>query len=63
MPLPASMPPGAWWLPYRVRRYLTYRSQRRRLVKARDGWGVSGHKAGQIIAEARAAADDIMGRH
>lgn len=61
MPLPASMPRGPWWLPYRARRYLTYRASRRQIVRGRDGWGLT--RVSRIDAEARAAADEIMGRH
>ena len=61
MPLPSPMPSGAWWLPYRVRRYLTFRRQRRIIVRGRDGWGLT--RVSRIEAEARSAADEIMGRH
>ena len=62
MPLPASTPSGPWWLPYRLKRYLTFRRQRRVIVRGRDGWGLTRVER-RIDAEARAAADEIMGRH
>jgi hypothetical protein len=55
-------PAGAWWMPARVREYLTYRRILGQLSRDRSeaGWNTSGIKAGQLKAEARTTAQLIM---